>query len=91
MKLTMLWVWPVSFLVGLTKPEPICSLQKSLDDPNQQRSQVFFYGQDPGITARIFLARTFWILGEIEHVETLALETIGLARSWEHPFTLVLP
>jgi predicted ATPase len=62
---------------------------KSLDDPNQQRSQVFFYGQDPGITARIFLARTFWILGEIEHVEPLALEAIGLARELEHPFTMV--
>ena len=62
---------------------------KSLDDPNQQRSQVFFYGQYPGITARIFLARTFWILGEIEHVEPLALEAIGLARELEHPFTLV--
>ena len=62
---------------------------KSLDDPNRQRSQVFFYGQDPGITARIFLARTFWILGEIEHVEPLALEAIGLARELEHPFTMV--
>ncbi len=62
---------------------------KSLDDPNRQRSQVFFFGQDPGITARAFLARTFWILGEIEHVEPLALEAIGLARALEHPFTMV--
>ncbi|TYP75788.1 MULTISPECIES: ATP-binding protein [Nitrosomonas] len=62
---------------------------KSVNDPNQQRSQVFFYGQDPGITARIFLARTLWILGEIEHVEPLALEALGLARKLEHPFTLV--
>ena len=62
---------------------------KSLDDPNRQRSQVFFYGQDPGTTARSFLARTFWILGEIEHVEPLALEAIGLARELEHPFTMV--
>ena len=62
---------------------------KSLDDPNQQRSQVFFYGQHPGITARIFLARTFWILGEIEQVEPLVLEAIDLARKLEHPFTLV--
>ncbi|SEQ59858.1 ATP-binding protein [Nitrosomonas ureae] len=62
---------------------------KSLDDPNQQRSQDFFYGQDPGITARIFLARTFWILGEIEHIEPLALEAVGLARELAHPFTMV--
>jgi predicted ATPase len=65
------------------------SAAKSLDDPNRQRSQVFFYGQDPGTTARSFLARTLWILGEIEHVEPLALEAIGLARELEHPFTMV--
>ena len=49
----------------------------------------YFYGQDPGITARILLARTVWILGEVEHAETLALEAIGMARELEHPFTLV--
>jgi class 3 adenylate cyclase/predicted ATPase len=65
------------------------STAKSLDDPNRERSQVFFYGQDPGITARSFLTRTFWILGEIEHVEPVALEAIGLARALEHPFTMV--
>ena len=62
---------------------------KSLDDPNQHRSQALLYGQDPGITARISLARTLWILGEVEQVETLALEAIGMARELEHPFTLV--
>jgi len=64
------------------------SATKSLDDPNRQHSQGFFF-QDPGISARSFLARTFWILGEIEHVEPLALEAIGLARALEHPFTMV--
>ncbi|PXW85723.1 tetratricopeptide repeat protein [Nitrosomonas sp. Nm84] len=62
---------------------------KSLHDPNQQRSQIFFYGQDPGITARAFLARTFWILGEVDQAESLAQEAIGMARELEHPFTLV--
>lgn len=62
---------------------------KSLHDPNQQRSQIFFYGQDPGITARIFLARTFWILGEVDQAGALAQEAIGMARELEHPFTLV--
>ena len=62
---------------------------KSLYDPNQHRSHALLYGQDPGITARIYLARTLWILGEVEHVEPLALEAIGMARELEHPFTLV--
>ena len=62
---------------------------KSMDDPNQHRSQALRYGQEPGITARTYLARTLWILGEVEHVDTLALEAIGMARKLEHPYTLV--
>jgi predicted ATPase len=62
---------------------------KSLDDPNQHRSHAVRYGQDPGITARIYLARTLWISGEGEQVDTLAREAIGMARELEHPYTLV--
>jgi class 3 adenylate cyclase/predicted ATPase/ABC-type lipoprotein export system ATPase subunit len=61
----------------------------SLDDPNQHRSLALRYGQDPGITARIMLARTVWILGEVEQAERLALEAIGMARAAEHPYSLV--
>jgi len=61
----------------------------SLDDPNQHRSLALRYGQDPGITARIILARTLWILGEVEQAEPLALEAIRMARAAEHPYTLV--
>jgi class 3 adenylate cyclase/predicted ATPase len=62
---------------------------KSLYDPTQHRSHAVRFGQDPGITSRIYLARTLWILGEVEHVEPLALEAIGMARELEHPFTRV--
>jgi class 3 adenylate cyclase/predicted ATPase len=62
---------------------------KSLDDPTHHRSQAFFYGKEPGITARTYLARTVWILGEVEQAETLALEAIGMARELDHPYTLV--
>ncbi len=62
---------------------------KSLDDPNQHRSLALRYGQDPGITARTYLARTLWILGEVEQADTLAREAIGMARAAEHPYTLV--
>ncbi|MEP6934403.1 MAG: hypothetical protein ABI988_10740 [Nitrospirota bacterium] len=61
----------------------------SLDDPNQHRSLALRYGQDPGITARSLLARTLWILGEVEQAETLALEAIRMARAAEHPYTRV--
>jgi class 3 adenylate cyclase/predicted ATPase len=62
---------------------------RSLYDPTQHRSLAVHYGQDPGITARIYLARTLWILGEVDQVEPLALEAISMAREVEHPFTLV--
>jgi predicted ATPase len=61
---------------------------KSLDDPNQHRTLALRYGQDPGITATIMLARTLWILGEVEQAETLAQKAIGMARELEHPYTL---
>jgi class 3 adenylate cyclase/predicted ATPase/energy-coupling factor transporter ATP-binding protein EcfA2 len=61
----------------------------SLDDPTQHRSLALRYGQDPGITARIILARTLWILGELEQAETLALEAIEMVRAAQHPYSLV--
>ena len=62
---------------------------KSLYEPNQHRAHALLYGQDPGITARILLARTLWILGEVVQAETVALEALGMARELEHPYTLV--
>ena len=61
---------------------------KALYDPVRHRSQVLPYTQDPGITARILLARTLWVLGEVDQVEALSQEAIGMARELEHPFTL---
>ncbi len=62
---------------------------KSLHDPNQHRTLALRYGQDPGVTATIMLARTLWILGEVEQAEALAQEAMGMARELEHPYTLV--
>ena len=62
---------------------------KSLYEPNQHRAHALLFGQDPGITARTFLARTLWILGELEPVEPMVQEAIGLTRELEHPYTLV--
>ncbi len=61
---------------------------KSLYDPGRHRSHTLPYTQDPGITARIILARTLWILGEVDQVEALLQEAVGMARELEHPFTL---
>ncbi|MDF0650372.1 MAG: adenylate/guanylate cyclase domain-containing protein [Nitrospira sp.] len=61
---------------------------KALYDQHRHRSQILIYTQDPGVTTRIMLARTLWILGEVDQVETLLQEAIGMARELEHPFTL---
>jgi predicted ATPase len=60
----------------------------ALYEPTQHRLHALLYGQDPGITSRIYLARTLWVLGEVEQAEKLALEAIGKARELDHPFTL---
>ena len=88
-ELTRVWVRPISSLAGLTKQKPICSPQNPCMIRINTAHMPYATAQDPGITARIILARTLWILGEVEQVEPLALEAIGMARELEHPFTLV--
>ena len=61
---------------------------KSLYDPERHHAQVLPYTQDPGITARIMLARVFWLLGELDQVEVLVAEAMAMARELEHPFTM---
>ena len=77
-----------SFLGRFDEAKTHLIAAKSLYDPTRHRSQVLPYTQDPGITARIILARTLWILGEVDQVEALAQEAIGMARELQHPFTL---
>lgn len=77
-----------SFLGRFEEAKTNLLAAKSLYDPTRHRSQILPYAQDPGITARLVLARTLWILGEIDQVEALLQEAIGMARELEHPFTL---
>lgn len=77
-----------SFLGRFDEAKAHLLAAKSLYDPARHRPQVLPYAQDPGITARIMLARTLWILGEVDQVEALLQEAIGMARELEHPFTL---
>ena len=77
-----------SFLGRFDEAKTHLLAAKSLYDPDRHRSRVQPYTQDPGITARIILARTLWILGEVDEVEALSQEAIAMARELEHPFTL---
>lgn len=51
-------------------------------------SHTLPYSLEIGITARMILAKTSWILGEVDQVEVLAQEAIEMARKLAHPFTL---
>lgn len=77
-----------SFLGRFNEAKAHLLAAKSLYDPVRHRSQALPYTQDPGITARVMLARALWILGEVDQVEALSREAIGMARELEHPFTL---
>jgi class 3 adenylate cyclase/predicted ATPase len=77
-----------SFLGRFDEAKAHLLAAKSLYDPAIHRSQALPYTQDPGITARITLARTLWILGEVDQVEALSQEAISMARELEHPFTM---
>lgn len=76
-----------SFLGRFDEAKAHLQAAKSLYDPERNASQLLPYTQDPGITARIMLARILWILGELGQVEALLAEAISMARELEHPFT----
>ncbi len=77
-----------SFLGRFDEAKAHLQEAKSLYDPQRHRSHFLPYTQDPGITARIMLARILWILGELDQVEMLLAEAIAMARELEHPFTM---
>ncbi|MFZ3015150.1 MAG: hypothetical protein WA045_15715, partial [Nitrospira sp.] len=54
----------------------------------QHDSPKMPYSQEIGITGRTILARTLWILGEVDQVEGLVQDAIEMARKLAHPFTL---
>ncbi|HMS84157.1 MAG TPA: adenylate/guanylate cyclase domain-containing protein [Nitrospira sp.] len=54
----------------------------------KHRPLVLPYIAEPGIAARVMTARTLLISGEVDHVEALVQEALGMARKLEHPFTL---
>ncbi|MGE3979516.1 MAG: adenylate/guanylate cyclase domain-containing protein, partial [Nitrospira sp.] len=77
-----------SFLGRFDEAKTHLLAAKALYDPERHRSQVLPYTQDPGISARIVLARILWIFGEFDEVNALLQEAIDMARALGHPFTL---
>lgn len=53
-----------------------------------RRDLALQYGHDPGMSCRFFAACTLWLLGYPEQARRRALDTVSLAQSVAHPFTL---
>jgi predicted ATPase len=60
----------------------------ALYDPAAHRAHAFIYGQDPGVSALIYLSFSLWFLGYPDEAMARSQESIRLARELEHPFSL---
>jgi tetratricopeptide (TPR) repeat protein len=85
------------FLQGLTKfyrgdfagARDHCSLAVAdFDDRNRTKFWATHTGEDSGATHRCYLALVLWHLGYPDRALQLSRETIALARSIGHPFTM---
>jgi class 3 adenylate cyclase/predicted ATPase len=59
-----------------------------LDDPQQDRTLAFRYGQDPGVAALVYDAFALWTLGYADQALRRSHEACTRAEDLEHPFTL---
>jgi serine phosphatase RsbU (regulator of sigma subunit) len=85
------------FLQGLTKfyrgdfvgARDHCSLALAdFDDRNRTKFWATHTGEDSGVTHRCYLALILWHVGYPDRALQLSQETIALARSLGHPFTM---
>lgn len=60
----------------------------ALYDPAEHRAHAFIYGQDPGVSALIYLSFSLWFLGYADEALERSQASIRLARELEHPFSL---
>ena len=61
----------------------------ALYDPQQHRTLVFTYGQDPGVAALVLDAFALWLLGYPDQALRRSHEACTLAEDLAHPHTLV--
>ena len=52
--------------------------------PAQHRALAYAYGQEPGMSSRIMLAITLWLLGEVEAARRCRDEALAIARQTPH-------
>src|SRR5262249_36765912 len=57
--------------------------------PLQDRSHLFLYGLDSGVTCRIFAAQALWLLGYPDQALQRMHEALTLAQKLAHPLSMV--
>ena len=59
-------------------------------EPPQDRSHLFLYGLDAGVTCRVFAAQALWLLGYPDQARQRTHEALTLARELAHPLSVVV-
>ena len=60
----------------------------ALYDPQQHRSHILLYGQDPGATSLYYAALALWYLGYPDQALQRSQQAITLAQNLSHPYSL---
>jgi predicted ATPase len=59
-------------------------------EPPQDRSHLFLYGLDAGVTCRVIAALALWLLGYPDQARQRMHEALTLARELAHPLSMVM-
>jgi len=79
---------PLFYLGQLTQARPYFERAVSIYDPAQHRALAWLYGQEPGMTARSYLAYTMWLLGYPDQAAEHNQESLKLGRKVDHALSL---
>ncbi len=66
-----------------------CEAGVALYDPQQRRSHLFLYGNDPGVVCRLMGALALWHLGYPDQALAMSQEALDQAWALSYPYTLV--
>jgi predicted ATPase len=65
-----------------------CEAGIALYDPQQRRSHLFLYGNDPGVVCRLMGALALWHLGYPDQALAMSQEALDQALALSYPYTL---
>src|SRR5262245_35450059 len=60
----------------------------ALYDPQQHHAHAFLYGQDPGVTCRMYAAAALWFLGYPDQAVVRSHEALTVAQERAHPYSV---